>query len=72
MLFGAYFAHFGDHTEYANEPNLHIMWETSSRDTYHNLRPIQEQLWTADSKICSSEHNSAIMAGILNMQMSQI
>ena len=30
--------HFGDHIEYANEPNLHIFLVDPHRDTYENLR----------------------------------
>ena len=43
MLFriGAYFGHFGGDIEYANEPNLHVVRETSSRDAYENLGSIQ-------------------------------
>ena len=40
MLFGAYIGHFGSHFEYANEPNLHIFMENTSRDIYENLRSI--------------------------------
>ena len=35
------YAYFDGHLEYPNEPNLHIYWEISSRDTYANLRPLQ-------------------------------
>ena len=46
--------------------------EYSSGDTYENFRLMQSKLWTIDRKICSLEHNSAILIAILNMQMSQI
>ena len=45
VQFGAY---FGGPLEYANEPHLHINWETSSKDIYENLRPIKSNLWTTD------------------------
>ena len=41
---------------------LTIFWELESIDTYENLRPIQLKLLTADTKICCSDHNSAILA----------
>ena len=42
------------------------------RDTYENLRLLQFNILTVCTYMCCSEVNSANVAAILNMQMSQM
>ena len=72
MVFLAYFGHSDSHIEYANELNLHIFMKNSNCNKYEILRDMQYKLLTADSKICCPENKLAILAAILNMQISQI
>ena len=42
------------------------------KDTYENLRLLQCNILTVGTYMCCSEVNLAIVAAILNMQMSQM